>query len=92
MQTVVQKDPTIGFSFILQLTGVHGSQQFDKLTKTKTVESILTTMDTSGIKNYIDHLLSQFGEKEGEEQYVSRSFCPAIYLRSEVLRGTWLLR
>lgn len=70
MQSVVQKDPTIGFSFILQLTGVHGSQQFDKLTKTKTVESLLTTMDTAGIKSYIDHLLSQFSEKAGEEQYV----------------------
>jgi len=31
--SVVQKDPTLGFAFILQLTGVHGSQQFDKLTK-----------------------------------------------------------
>ena len=67
----MQNDPTIGFSFILQLTGVHGSQQFDKLTKTKTVESLLTTMDSSGIKAYIDHLFSQVAEKAGDEQYVS---------------------
>lgn len=82
MQTVVQKDPTIGFSFILQLTGVHGSQQFDKLTKTKTVESLLTTMDTTGITSYIDHLLGQFSEKAGEEQYV---FSSSVYLLDMVV-------
>jgi DNA polymerase phi len=43
---------------------VNGSHQFDKLTKTKTVESILTSMDTEGIKNYIDFLLRQFNEED----------------------------
>ncbi|KAI0290438.1 hypothetical protein B0F90DRAFT_1812301 [Multifurca ochricompacta] len=43
--STVQRDPTLGLAFILQLTGVHGNQQFDKLTRTKTVESILTTMN-----------------------------------------------
>jgi DNA polymerase phi len=57
--SVVQKDSTLGFAFILQLTGVHGSQQFDKLTKTKTVESILTKMSAEDIKNYIAYLLGQ---------------------------------
>jgi len=55
----VQKDPTLGFAFILQLTGVHGNQQFDKLTRTKTVESIVTRMSAEGIANYISHLLRQ---------------------------------
>jgi len=55
----VQKDPTLGFAFVLQLTGVHGSQQFDKLTKTTTVESILTSMSAEGIKNYVAHLIGQ---------------------------------
>ncbi|KIM59218.1 hypothetical protein SCLCIDRAFT_10017 [Scleroderma citrinum Foug A] len=41
------------------LTGIHGSQQFDKLTRTKTVESILTVMDTDGIKSYVLSLLEQ---------------------------------
>lgn len=57
--SAVQKDPTLGFAFILQLTGVHGSQQFDKLTRTTTVESILTRMSAEGIENYISHLLGQ---------------------------------
>ena len=41
------------------MTGVNGSTQFDKLTHTKTVETILTSMDEAGIKTYIDHLLEQ---------------------------------
>jgi hypothetical protein len=57
--SAVQKDPTLGFAFILQLTGVHGSQQFDKLTRTTTVELILTRMSAEDIKNYIAHLLGQ---------------------------------
>ena len=70
IHAVVKKDPKIGFAFVLQLTGVHGDQQFDKLTKTKTVESILTTMDVEGIQGYIKHLLSQVDAVDG---YVTMS-------------------
>jgi hypothetical protein len=64
VQTSVQNNPQLGFSLILQLTGTHGHQQFDRLTKTKTVESILTAMDEPGIKNYIKYLYSRFIELE----------------------------
>ncbi|KAH9052566.1 DNA polymerase phi-domain-containing protein, partial [Lactarius vividus] len=57
--SIVQKDPSLGFAFVLQLTGIHGNQQFDKLTKTKTVESILTMTNAEGIKDYINHILRQ---------------------------------
>jgi len=67
--SVVQTDPTLGFAFILQLTGVHGNQQFDKLTRTKTVESILTKMNTVGIKNYISHLMEHADGSPTSEQY-----------------------
>lgn len=60
----------MGLALILQLTGVNGSRQFDKLTKTKTVENILTSMDVSGIKSYIDYLLEQVDEHETAEEYV----------------------
>ena len=50
----------------MQLTGPNGSQQFDKLTKTKTVESILSSLDAKGIGNYIDHLFSQVDESDGK--------------------------
>ena len=62
-------NPRIGFSLILQLTGVNGSRQFDKLTKTKTVESILTSMDNEGIKSYIDYLLKQVDDEPSSETY-----------------------
>ena len=63
IQNVVKGNPRIEFSLILQLTGVNGSRQFDRLTKTKTVESILTSMDEEGIKAYIDYLLKQVDEE-----------------------------
>lgn len=64
LQQVVKNNPTIGFTLVLQLTGVHGSRQFDKLTKTKTVESILLSMNAEGITNYIDYLLSQMNDNK----------------------------
>jgi DNA polymerase phi len=72
--SVVQRDPTLGFAFILQLTGVHGNQQFDKLTKTKTIESILTKMNAIDIENYISHMLEQVDGGSASEQYDIRLF------------------
>lgn len=59
IQTLVKKTPALGMALLTQLTGEHGSRQFDRLTKTKTVESILAAMDTEGITKYIHHLLVQ---------------------------------
>jgi hypothetical protein len=69
IQTFVQKQPHLGFALILQLTGVNGSQQFDKLTKSKTVESILASMDADGIKNYINHLVAQVSPATDGERF-----------------------
>ena len=63
IQNVVKQTPTVGFTLILQLTGVHGSHQFDKLTKTKTVETILTNMNNDGIASYIEYLLKQVNDE-----------------------------
>ena len=54
---------------ILQLTGVNGSKQFDKLTRTKTVESILTAMDADGIKSYVLSLLGQLNSPKDSAEY-----------------------
>ncbi|KAH7889259.1 DNA polymerase phi-domain-containing protein [Phlebopus sp. FC_14] len=67
IHSLVQKDPTLGFTLILQLTGVNGSKQFDKLTRTKTVESILTVMDSAGIKSYVLSLLEQVSSNDPDE-------------------------
>ncbi|KAI6006406.1 DNA polymerase phi-domain-containing protein [Pisolithus marmoratus] len=67
IQSFVQENPTLGFPLILQLTGINGSREFDKLTRTKTVESILSVMDSEGIKNYILSLLDQVNSKDADE-------------------------
>ena len=59
----VQSNPTLGFTLILQLTGVHGSKQFDSLTKTKTVENIISSMNPEDIANYINYLLEQVNDE-----------------------------
>ena len=66
VQAFVQDKPQLGFALILRLTGVNGNQQFDKVTKTKTVESVLASLDAQGIKNYIDYILTQTDESDGE--------------------------
>ncbi|KAJ3812332.1 DNA polymerase phi-domain-containing protein [Lentinula aff. lateritia] len=71
IQTFVQRNPKLGFALILQLTGVHGSQQFDKITKTKTVESIISTMDADDIKQYIAYLLFQANDSEVEVEIIN---------------------
>lgn len=74
MQAFVADKPQLGFALILQLTGVNGSQQFDKLTKTKTIESILSSLDARGIQSYIDHLLGQIDDA-GSTSYVKLLRC-----------------
>ena len=59
----VQNNPTLGFTLILQLTGVRGSKQFDSLTKTKTVENIISSMSPDDIVNYINYLLEQVNDE-----------------------------
>ena len=66
----MKNNPTLGFTLILQLTGVHGSHQFDRLTKTKTVETILTNMNNEGIQNYIEYLLKQVNDEPGSQACV----------------------
>lgn len=50
---VVKETPRAGFALVAQLLGKHGSQNFDKLTKTKTIEGLLSAMDGEGVKDYI---------------------------------------
>lgn len=71
MQLLVKENPHLGFAIVLQLTGAHGSRQFDRLTKTKTVESILSSMDVNGIKDYVDHLFQQLDKDHDEPRFGS---------------------
>lgn len=60
MSDIAKTNREIGFQIILQLSGKNGVQQFDKVTNSKTVESIAANMDVAGVQNYIDHLLLNF--------------------------------
>lgn len=64
MQSMVEKDPKSGFTLVLQLIGTNGSYQFDRITKTKTVENILATMDSAGVKEYMNFLFRHISERE----------------------------
>lgn len=63
INSCVQSNPTLGFTLILQLTGVHGSKQFDSLTKTKTVENIITSMSPDDTADYVNYLLEQVNDE-----------------------------
>ncbi|KDQ06741.1 hypothetical protein BOTBODRAFT_121098 [Botryobasidium botryosum FD-172 SS1] len=63
IQSLATEYPTVGVTLVLQLLGTHGNLQFDKITKTRTVESILKTMNEEGVRAYIDYLTKQFYEK-----------------------------
>ncbi|KAI5124484.1 hypothetical protein M0805_003011 [Coniferiporia weirii] len=71
IQEIVEEDPKTGFTLVVQLTGTNGSFHFDRITKTKTVETILAKMDNDGIKEYIDYLLKQVNEGEESDSFAS---------------------
>lgn len=77
IQAIVKTNPALGFALLLELTGAHGSHQFDRLTKTKTVETILASMHQEGIQNYIEYLLKQVND--------DRPADGCVLLRSEQL-------
>ncbi|KAI8988871.1 DNA polymerase phi-domain-containing protein [Pilobolus umbonatus] len=60
IQEVAEKNKQVGFSLITQLLGNNGHQNFDRITHTRTVESLLTTLDAEGIKSYIEYLAKTF--------------------------------
>lgn len=43
--------------------GVHGSKDFDRLTKTKTVENIISSMSPDDIVSYVNYLLEQVNDE-----------------------------
>ncbi|KAF5365721.1 hypothetical protein D9758_003270 [Tetrapyrgos nigripes] len=71
VQKFAQSNPNFGFSLVLQLTGVNGNQQFDKLTRTKTVESLLISMGTEDIRQYVEHVLKEANDPETDVQSIN---------------------
>ncbi|KAF8522098.1 DNA polymerase phi-domain-containing protein [Hysterangium stoloniferum] len=61
---IVMANPSAGFPVLLQLLQTHG--HFDRLTRTKTVESLLAAMDVKGVEEYVSHL-GELAQKPKEE-------------------------
>ncbi|KAK9766822.1 DNA-directed DNA polymerase [Basidiobolus ranarum] len=57
---VAETNTDVAFALVMQLQGKYGSQQFDKFTKTKAVETILGSMDAKGVVTYITYLKNVF--------------------------------
>lgn len=68
LQAVTKANPLIGFPLLSQLIGQHGSRQFDRLTKTKTVEGIMGSLDVEGVESYLSYLVKSFEADSDETQ------------------------
>ncbi|CAE6417074.1 unnamed protein product [Rhizoctonia solani] len=63
----VERNPSIGFSLVTHLQGAHGNQQFDRITRTKTIETILASTDIEGVKKYTTSLVNQLRESAASD-------------------------
>lgn len=54
VQNAVKTNPTVGFALLSAL--VKGKGDFDKVTKTKTVETIMGSLNEEGVRDYIEYL------------------------------------
>ncbi|WWD05770.1 hypothetical protein V865_003853 [Kwoniella europaea PYCC6329] len=56
VQEVTKANSQVGFTLLSQLVGKHGKQDFDKVTKTKTVETIMGSLNVQGVRDYVKYL------------------------------------
>lgn len=56
VQEHVKANPAAGCTLLSQLVGKHGRPDFDKVTKTKTVETILSSLDAAGVADFVSYL------------------------------------
>lgn len=73
VQSRVEQDSSSALPIAIALTTKHGSVDFDKITKTKTLEQVLLSADDSGLKKIVRHLKSMVIRPETEEQSVADS-------------------
>jgi DNA polymerase phi len=70
----VETDPQTLSSILPQLIGGNGTYNFDKVTKTKTVEKLLTKVNETNAKKVIDALVAPVIVVEGYAAIFSSSF------------------
>jgi DNA polymerase phi len=64
IQQVAEQNKQVGFAVVSQLIGKYGDRQFDRITRTKTVENLLATMDSQGIRHYLTYLARLFVQNQ----------------------------
>ena len=71
VQSRVEQDSSSALAVAVALTSKHGSVEFDKFTKTKTLEQVLLAADDSALKKIVRHLKSVILRPETEEQSIA---------------------
>lgn len=56
VQDHVKESPSAGFTLLSQLVGKHGGMDFDRITKTKTVDGIMANLSAEGVAEYVTFL------------------------------------
>jgi DNA polymerase phi len=73
IQAKVQQETSSALPAFVALTSKNGSIDFDKITKTKTLENILLSTDNNTLKKIVRHLNTLILRPETEEQTVADS-------------------
>lgn len=71
VQSRAEQDSSSALPIVVALTSKHGNVDFDKITKTKTLEQILLAADDDALKKLVRHLKSVILRPESEEQSVA---------------------
>lgn len=73
VQLRVEQDSSSALPVVIALTTNHGNADFDRTTRTKTLEQVLLSADDSSLKKIVRHLKSVILRPETEEQSVADS-------------------
>lgn len=68
VQEVVSGDSHTAFALTSQLLGRHGSYNFDRITNTKTIESILASLDSAGVWEYTQYIVQTVSSSSEESK------------------------
>ncbi|GHJ85594.1 hypothetical protein NliqN6_1996 [Naganishia liquefaciens] len=86
LQEITKSNPLVGFTLISQLVGRNGSQNFDKLTKTKTVEGIMANLDASGVTSFATYLRNiAIGKDQGPEIDAAKTTASRTWVFDQLL-------
>ncbi|KAJ9108957.1 hypothetical protein QFC21_000280 [Naganishia friedmannii] len=86
LQEITKSNPLVGFTLISQLVGKNGSQNFDKLTKTKTVESIMANLDAAGVSAFSTYLRNiAIGKEQGPELDAAKTTASRAWVFDQLL-------